>query len=150
MWRAILAASVIALPAAAQPSPPPQPATSSPTAVARTLDVDGVARRYWVIAPPGARRPAPTLIVLHGGSTRDGLSSLVTGLPDLGAGDGVVTVYPEGLIAGWNDGRRAPAFRKMRGEPDDVGFLRRVSTSWSRRELPIRAGSPSPEARMAA
>jgi polyhydroxybutyrate depolymerase len=92
----------------------------------RKVDVAGVARSYWLALPPKAKRPAPTVIVLHGGSTRDGRSSMALGLPVLAARDGMVTVYPEGLIVGWNDGRRAAAFRRMRGDPDDVAFIGRM------------------------
>jgi polyhydroxybutyrate depolymerase len=41
----------------------------------------------------------------------------------------VVTVYPDGLVLGWNDGRTSPDLQRLRGGADDLSFLRALVES---------------------
>ncbi|MFN7387971.1 prolyl oligopeptidase family serine peptidase [Brevundimonas sp.] len=69
-------------------------------------------------------RPAPVLFVLHGGSTGDARVTFRYRFQDLGARDGVVTVHPNGVGEGWNDGRGTQFLLARGGAPDDVAFFR--------------------------
>lgn len=91
-----------------------------------TIDVDGVDRAYRLFVPPtlDRRRPAPLVIVLHGGanSVEDTVRTTLFDR-EASAGDFLV-VYPEATRLEWNAGTccgSAPA-----RNPDDVGFLTRV------------------------
>lgn len=104
--RLILAALVIlaALPAAAQ----------------QTVDHGGELRQYY-IEPPRGPRPAPAIIILHGGA---GTPSRMRRLTQLTLHEkGWAEVYPVGLERGWNDGRRDAQGRLLH-EADDLGLLR--------------------------
>lgn len=97
-------------------------------AAAQTLriEVGGVERSYLLNRPRGVERPAPAVLILHGGGPRSdaaGLRRLVD-FDALAARDGFVAVFPDGLGHGWNDGR-ATDFLDARhdGRADDVGFL---------------------------
>jgi polyhydroxybutyrate depolymerase len=97
--------------------PPPAPVENA------QITVDGQARTYRVFTPPtlDRSRPAPLVLVLHGGgnSVEDTVKAT---LFDREASDGgFIVAYPEGAGRVWNAGTccgAAPA-RKT----DDVGFL---------------------------
>lgn len=91
-----------------------------------SIDVDGLARTYRVFVPPtlDQSRPAPLLVVLHGGgNTVD--STVTTLMFDREASTwGFITAYPEGTRLEWNAGfccGSAPS-RNV----DDVSFLSRL------------------------
>jgi polyhydroxybutyrate depolymerase len=84
------------------------------------IDVDGVERTFLV--QPAARPASPLVIVLHGGG---GQAAGTVGLTDLarrGAAAGFATVFPNGLLRGWNDGRAGERIAR-RAKADDVSFL---------------------------
>jgi polyhydroxybutyrate depolymerase len=104
--RLILAALVVlaALPAAAQ----------------QTIEYGGELRQYY-IEPPRGPRPAPAIIVLHGGA---GAPSRLRRITRFTLHEkGWAEIYPVGLDRGWNDGRR-DADGKLLHSADDLGFLR--------------------------
>lgn len=90
------------------------------------ITVDGQTRAYRVFVPPtlDRTRPAPLVLVLHGGgnSVNDTVNAT---LFDRKAADGdFIVAYPEGTRLEWNAGTccgSAPS-RKV----DDVGFLSQV------------------------
>ena len=95
-----------------------------PNSTLRTISVDGAERSFWIVQSPSARHPAPVVFVLHGGATGDARVTFRYRFQDLGARDGVVTVHPNGVGEGWNDGR-GTQFLLARGDaPDDVAFFR--------------------------
>jgi len=143
LHRSVLAIGVLALsqPAHAQPAPAASPDAPKPGvedviraraaqaplpdgATRRTLVSHGIERAYWIILPPSAKTPAPLVFVLHGGGVADGRQTFRYGFQGLGARDGVVTVHPNGVGDGWNDGRDTPFLLSRGGAPDDVGFFR--------------------------
>lgn len=90
------------------------------------VTVDGQARNYRVFVPPtlDRTRPAPLVMVLHGGgnSVDDTVKATLFD-QEAGTGD-FIAVYPEGTRREWNAGTccgSAPS-RNV----DDVGFLVRV------------------------
>jgi polyhydroxybutyrate depolymerase len=107
-------------------------AQSAPAETRRTLRVDGVSRDYLVYLPPAYRpeRPAPLVLVFHGGGGRARGIAPHTGFSRLAEREGFVAVYPEGLDRRWNDGRGYGASH------DDVGFVRALLDTL-RRELAI-------------
>lgn len=103
----------------AAPVPPPSVQNDQVT-------VDGQARNFRVFVPPtlDQSRPAPVVLVLHGGGNSIDDMVKATGF-DRQAGDGdFIAVYPAGLGRVWNAGTccgGAPS-RKV----DDVAFLTKV------------------------
>ena len=95
-----------------------------PNSTLRTISVGGAERSFWIVQPPSARRPAPVVFVLHGGSTGDARVTFRYRFQDLGARDGVVTVHPNGVGEGWNDGRGTQFLLARGGAADDVAFFR--------------------------
>jgi polyhydroxybutyrate depolymerase len=124
-WLVTAAVAAGGLPAAAS-------AQSAPAEERRTLRVDGVSRSYLVYLPSTYRpgRPAPLVLVFHGGGGRARGIAPHTGFSRLAERDGFVTVYPEGLDHRWNDGRGYGAGH------DDVGFVHALLDTL-RRELAI-------------
>jgi polyhydroxybutyrate depolymerase len=90
----------------------------------RVVTLEGVERNYWLLRPPAARAPMPVVFVLHGGAVADGRQTFREGFHLLGARDGVATVHPSGVGAGWNDGRDTPFLLARGGAADDVAFFR--------------------------
>jgi polyhydroxybutyrate depolymerase len=84
------------------------------------IDVDGQGRRYVVEMPRGPR-PAPAIVVLHGGAGTPERMRRITSFSLHEAG--WVEVYPEGLDRQWNDGRIALDGTQLH-ETNDLAFLR--------------------------
>ena len=103
-----------------------------------TIEIGGLARRYWVAPmPQGHEASPPILVVLHGaGGEGMGMAAL-SGLDRRGPAAGFVTVFPDGQNRVWSDGRQAPRLRRRQGV-DDVGFLQGLID-----ELFARTGSSS-------
>jgi polyhydroxybutyrate depolymerase len=95
-----------------------------PNATLKRLTAGGIGREYWVVRPPLSDGPSAVVFVLHGGAVADGSQTFRYGFQTLGARDGVVTVHPSGVGAGWNDGRNTPYLLARGGAPDDVAFFR--------------------------
>lgn len=102
---ALLLCAAMALPAAAE---------------MRQISHDGETRRFYVEAPLGSR-PAPAVVVLHGGAGNAHRMRRITNLEM--EKRGFVEIYPEGLGNRWNDGRVLSNGGQLH-EADDLGFLR--------------------------
>ncbi len=90
------------------------------------VTVDGQDRSYRVFVPPtlDRSRPAPLVMVLHGGNNT-GEDMAKTTLFDREAAAGeFIAAYPEGVGKAWNAGTCCGA--APRRGTDDVGFLTRV------------------------
>jgi polyhydroxybutyrate depolymerase len=96
----------------------------------RTLRVNGEDRAYLLYVPTSWRRgrPAPLVLVFHGGGGRGSGIAPHTGFSRLAEREGFVVVYPDGLERRWNDGRGYGATH------DDVEFVRALLDTL-RREL---------------
>lgn len=98
----------------------PAAAAPAPAGESRTLQAGGVTRRYFLYLPSTWHRgrPAPLVLVFHGGGGRASGIAPHTGFSRLAEREGFVVAYPQGLNGRWNDGRGYAATH------DDVGFVR--------------------------
>ncbi len=85
------------------------------------VDVHGVERTYLLHLPPSydSRKPAPLVLVFHGGRGSGKRVAQMTGFSLLADEKGFIVVYPDGLDGHWNDGRP----RTGESLPDDVAFI---------------------------
>jgi polyhydroxybutyrate depolymerase len=116
------------LPAQSVPAAAPPALAGEP----RTLQAGGVTRRYFLYLPSTWHRgrPAPLVLVFHGGGGRASGIAPHTGFSRLAEREGFVVAYPQGLNGRWNDGRGYAATH------DDVGFVRALLDTLGR-ELAI-------------
>jgi polyhydroxybutyrate depolymerase len=119
----VLSATAVALVAPAVTLPAqsvPAAASPAPAGEPRTLLAGGVSRRYFLYLPSTWHRgrPAPLVLVFHGGGGRASGIAPHTGFSRLAEREGFVVAYPQGLNGRWNDGRGYAATY------DDVGFVR--------------------------
>jgi polyhydroxybutyrate depolymerase len=110
----------------------PAAASPAPAGEARALQAGGVTRRYFLYLPSTWHRgrPAPLVLVFHGGGGRASGIAPHTGFSRLAEREGFVVAYPQGLNGRWNDGRGYAATH------DDVGFMRALLDTLER-ELAI-------------
>lgn len=94
--------------------------------IEKTMMHDGIERSYILSDPnPQARTKRPLVLVLHGGGRADGADMQKRlDWSGMGAREGFVAVFPNGVDAQWNDGRGV-SFRKNRDNThvDDVGYI---------------------------
>src|SRR5215208_1891220 len=109
----------------AQSAPTPVPDTAGEP---RTLVVAGDTRRYFLYVPSTWQhgRPAPLVLVFHGGGGRASGIAPHTGFSRLAEREGFLVAYPEGVNGRWNDGRGYTAGH------DDVAFVRALLDSIGR------------------
>ena len=100
--------------------PPPAPVQHA------QVTVDGEARGYRVFVPPtlDRRRPAPLVLVLHGGANTVEETVRTTGFDKEASAGEFIVAYPEGTRREWNAGTCCGS--APRRNPDDVGFLAKV------------------------
>lgn len=94
----------------------------------RSLLSDGLRRTFLLHIPRGwsRQKPAPLVIVLHGGGGSGMRVAGLTRFSSLADRAGFVVAYPDGINGHWNDGRNVANFRSHREHIDDVGFIRRL------------------------
>jgi polyhydroxybutyrate depolymerase len=94
-----------------------------PPTHADTITVGSVDRSFTVILPE--HRPAPLVLVLHGGLQQGADMIRSTGWNDVARRNDLAVLYPDGLNRVWGD-LRSPTERAARVPPagtDDVAFL---------------------------
>lgn len=115
------------------------PALSLGTDLAfRTMKAGGIERTYYYHLPPSyeSSKKLPVVFVLHGGGKGEGDDvARMTGYNALADREGFIVVYPNGIEAQWNDGRRKKTRNGGTGNAvDDVGFLSmlidRIVSEW--------------------
>jgi polyhydroxybutyrate depolymerase len=105
---------------------------SAVSAETRQLTVDGDARTFLLMRPPG-QGPHPTIIVLHGGNGDADEEMRRSGLGQRGAQQGFATAFPQAKGGYWNffppgkeNGQYKRHFKRLGGVPNDVAFLKMV------------------------
>jgi len=116
-------ALLIALPAAAQDSPP-TPLSLPAGRYSVTDTVEGIERAYLLEIPQSyvanPAEPAALVIVLHGTGSAGATIADYAGFDLIGERERVIVAYPDGLGANWSDGRPG-------GEDDeDIAFINRL------------------------
>lgn len=104
----------------------------------RVVTVHGQERGYAIHIPPNVTRPAPLVLVFHGGGGRPEAIERRTGMDRLADEKGFVVVYPAGMSRGgggrrgtWNVGSGQSPSRA-----DDVAFVQAILRDVER-SLPI-------------
>jgi polyhydroxybutyrate depolymerase len=103
---------------------PPTPAPSSESV---KIVFQSRERRYLLHASSSAQRPAPLVLVFHGGSDTPENMEEISGFSRLADRDGFIVAYPEGVDRAWADGRDTTMVA------DDVGFTRAMVADIGRR-----------------
>jgi len=88
----------------------------------KNIDVGGTTRSYLIHVPSSYKKdkPLPLVLIFHGGGSDPQGMVRYTRFDDLADVHGFITVYPEGTLKQWNDGRL------MAPKSDDVGFVRSI------------------------
>jgi polyhydroxybutyrate depolymerase len=96
----------------------------SPALTRASLVVAGTTRTFAYYAPPGATRPLPLVVALHGrGGDGDGQDRL-SHLAEVARDAGFIVAFPDGHRRSWHDAREVgPA---AEAHVDDVGFVRAI------------------------
>lgn len=100
-------------------------AASKPASVQKALAVGGRNRDYRLYVParlPGDR-PAPLLLVFHGGEGEAASIEPLLGFDALADREGFLIAYPDAVGKHWNDGRENRNFESFRAGVDDVAFV---------------------------
>lgn len=85
------------------------------------LSFGGLEREY-ILSTPTPLHPRPTVLALHGSLLNAQVTVQSMGFEPLVRREGLVAVYPNGVLAQWNDGR--PMAAAMTGGVNDVAFIR--------------------------
>lgn len=88
------------------------------------VTVQGQARRFLIHVPANAPKPAPLVLVFHGGTDTPENMEKISGFSTLSDREGFIVAYPEGVEKSWNDGRGTTPAAKS--NVDDVAFTRAV------------------------
>lgn len=96
-----------------------------PHTVDGSIEVGGLTRTYRVHVPPALPqdKPAPIVIVFHGGGGAGQGMDALSGFNALSDREGFLVAYPDGLYRNWNDGRDASVSRAHREKVDDLAFV---------------------------
>ena len=92
----------------------------------KSITVDGRKREYRLFVPDSVARPAPLVLVLHGGGSNAQQMERYTRFDEPSQRQGCIVVYPQSVGSNWNDGRGVKAIAAQRENVDDVGYLRVV------------------------
>jgi polyhydroxybutyrate depolymerase len=87
-----------------------------------SVKVDGVARTYELHIPDSLPKPAPLVIVFHGGGGKASGIRRTSGMDKIADEYGFVAAYPQGIGLVWNDGGSDLTNNKF--PRDDVAFTR--------------------------
>ncbi|HEX5587093.1 MAG TPA: hypothetical protein VFZ17_07275, partial [Acidimicrobiia bacterium] len=90
-----------------------------------SVTIDGISRRWVLVAPSTATRGPINLVVALHGVLHTGDQMRALGLDDFAIPAGVAVAYPDGAEGVWNDGRPGvEPLTPTSGSADDIEFLR--------------------------
>jgi polyhydroxybutyrate depolymerase len=124
--RNLVFAALAVLSLAACSSPATEPVDG-----VHTIRSGGVERSYIVSSPADLDKPAPLVLVLHGGFGSAEQAQDAYGWDELAASEGFVVAYPDGLGKAWNAGDGCCGASGKSGV-DDVAFIEEVARSIAR------------------
>jgi len=103
-------------------------ADDSSTTARESIEIDGRARSYTVVAPVTADRPRDLVLIFHGSRQTGDKHRTFTGhaFDALTRDHDAVVVYLDGHAGNWNDARRESRFPARLEDVDDVAFVRAV------------------------
>ena len=116
--RVVLLVTALALGASAAT------AASSGTVTRGSVQVDGQTRTYRVFVPTRPKKPAPLVLVFHGGFGTGARVAGQTGFDAEAEKRGFIAVYPDGLGRAWNAGPCCGAPSRL--NVNDVGFVAKL------------------------
>jgi polyhydroxybutyrate depolymerase len=96
------------------------------TGVEKTINIDGLERRYLVFVPRRVKEAMPVVLAFHGGGGSPRQMEQHTALDDIAEREGFVLAYPESVGSNWNDGRGDTFILAQRENINDVEFVRRL------------------------
>jgi polyhydroxybutyrate depolymerase len=116
--RLALAAATLALlvPAAS--------AAPNGTVTRGSVQLDGLTRTYRVFVPARTKKPAPVVLVFHGGFGTGARVATQTGFDAEAEKRGFIAVYPDGVGRAWNAGPCCGAPSRL--GVNDVGFVSKL------------------------
>lgn len=94
--------------------------------LSRNIIFEGIYRHYRVYVPALAKksaRPAPVVVVLHGGRGRALGVERYTAFDRIADREGFVVIYPQGYRNHWNDGRATTRHETHVKNLNDVAFI---------------------------
>ena len=103
---------------------------NQPWARAEEVRIDTKDGERFAIVRAVPRKPAPTVLVLHGAGGSPERMLARSGFAEAAAKYDFAVVFPQGIDRRWNDGRE---FR--RSGVDDVGFLKRLASELASRGI---------------
>jgi polyhydroxybutyrate depolymerase len=95
-------------------------------AVEKTINIDGLERRYLVCVPRRVQEAMPVVLAFHGGGGSPRQMEQHTALDEVVEREGFVLAYPESVGSNWNDGRGETFILAQRENINDVEFVRRL------------------------
>ena len=88
------------------------------------MQVDGLTRTYRVFVPTRPKKPAPLVLVFHGGFGTGARVASQTGFDAEAEKRGFIAVYPDGIGRAWNAGPCCGAPSRL--GVNDVGFVSKL------------------------
>jgi polyhydroxybutyrate depolymerase len=92
----------------------------------RTVNVGGYPRDYLIHVPAGVSRPAPLVLVFHGGGGRGSGVMETSGMNDIADRQKFIAVYPNGIGRANGRGTWNVGLGDVGGSADDVAFVRAI------------------------
>jgi polyhydroxybutyrate depolymerase len=89
-----------------------------------SVQVDGMTRTYRLFMPVRPKKPAPVVLVFHGGFGTGERVAMQTGFDAEAERRGFIAVYPDGIGRAWNAGPCCGA--PSRSDLDDVAFVSKL------------------------
>jgi polyhydroxybutyrate depolymerase len=100
-------------------------AAQASTTTARTIEVAGLSRTYYLHVPVNIPkdREAALVLMFHGGGGTPAWAERESQFSELADREGFLAAYPQGYKKSWNDGRENRNIAAQRDHIDDLAFV---------------------------